>query len=515
MRIVDGTTHSISASQCWIWQAHYTLLVERRNFPATPPEPPSSLGFSKDLSTEHTSRCCSAGLCNFSRKAHVSKLFFLCVFSPSHGTGTPFLNRISPRTNFHGRSCSLIFRSRIGSLVSKKIPSLRFSPGSCPKAPASPPVLFVNEYQKPPVLPRFSSQMPPVLPRFFWAPPVLPRFPPGSPHTLRQPRKLVSPRTCARRQMRWQKKNPMPWQNHTFSGPRPFLAPYALAKKHLRGRAGFFPPTIVLAKKHLRRRASFSRVTPKAGRKKSSAGKKTPSPHIMCCCTWCKPGWNFKQYHAALHCTPSEFKAKMSGSNSFARCSAMIVAPMQVTWAARVHSYQKKSMSVNRLFFNKRKSAENHISGYPVLKEENHDKRYQFRAPVSCKWSDLAPKMLASLEWRPYNRLIRNWSCLGVGCRSPKVLDRPRSSMGLRSPKVLDCSFLYIFVMYIIETATRKSQSVVSVILADGTQKSQSVGLLISVSTEVPKCWIGHPRWDSEVPKCWIAHPYPSSPLKH
>ena len=73
--------------------------------------------------------------------------------------------------HFLGRSCSLIFRSRVGSLVSKKIPSPRFSPGSCPKAPASPPVLFVNEYQKPPVLPRFSSQMPPVLPRFFWAPP--------------------------------------------------------------------------------------------------------------------------------------------------------------------------------------------------------------------------------------------------------------------------------------------------------------------------------------------------------
>ena len=43
--------------------------------------------------------------------------------------------------NFHGRSCSLIFRSRVGSLVSKRIPSPRFSPGSCPKAPASPPVL--------------------------------------------------------------------------------------------------------------------------------------------------------------------------------------------------------------------------------------------------------------------------------------------------------------------------------------------------------------------------------------
>ena len=95
----------------------------------------------------------------------------------------------------------------------------------------------------------------------------------------------ISPRTCARRQMRWQKNTPMPWQNHTFSGPRPFLAPYALAKKHLRGRAGFFPPTIVLAKKHLRRRASFSRVTPKAGRKKSSAGEKTPSPHWSMDCS--------------------------------------------------------------------------------------------------------------------------------------------------------------------------------------------------------------------------------------
>ena len=44
-------------------------------------------------------------------------------------------------TNFHGRSCSLIFRSRVGSLVSKKIPppgsppvllSQRFSPHSTP-----------------------------------------------------------------------------------------------------------------------------------------------------------------------------------------------------------------------------------------------------------------------------------------------------------------------------------------------------------------------------------------------
>ena len=87
-------------------------------------------------------------------------------------------------TNLHGRSCSLIFRSRVGSLVSKKIPSPRFSLASCPKAPAFPPVLFANECQKPPVLPRFSSQMPPVLPRFFWAPPVLPRFPPGSPPVL-------------------------------------------------------------------------------------------------------------------------------------------------------------------------------------------------------------------------------------------------------------------------------------------------------------------------------------------
>ena len=106
-------------------------------------------------------------------------------------------------TNFHRWFCSLIFRSWVGSLVSKKIPSPRFSPGSCPKAPASPPVLYVNEYQKPPVLPRFSSQMPPVLPRFFWAPPVLPRFPPGSPHTLRQPRKLVPETTDFNRNLRW------------------------------------------------------------------------------------------------------------------------------------------------------------------------------------------------------------------------------------------------------------------------------------------------------------------------
>ena len=69
-------------------------------------------------------------------------------------------------------------------MFQRKFPPPGFSPGSCPKAPASPPVLFVNEYQKPPVLPRFSSQMPPVLPRFFRAPPVLPRFPPGSPPLL-------------------------------------------------------------------------------------------------------------------------------------------------------------------------------------------------------------------------------------------------------------------------------------------------------------------------------------------
>ena len=79
----------------------------------------------------------------------------------------------------------MIFRSRVGSLVSKKIPCPRFSPGSCPNAPASPPLLFVNEYQKPPVLPRFSSQMPPVLPPVLLgapgSPPVPPRFSPHSP----------------------------------------------------------------------------------------------------------------------------------------------------------------------------------------------------------------------------------------------------------------------------------------------------------------------------------------------
>ena len=99
------------------------------------------------------------------------------------------ISELVATTNFHGRSCSLIFRSRVGSLVSKKIPSPRFSPGSCPKAPASPPVLFVNAYQKPPVLPRFSSQMPPVLsvlPRFSpGSPPVLPRFSPHSTPTVK------------------------------------------------------------------------------------------------------------------------------------------------------------------------------------------------------------------------------------------------------------------------------------------------------------------------------------------
>ena len=73
----------------------------------------------------------------------------------------------------------------MGLLFQRKIPSPRFSFGSCPKAPASPPVLFANEYQKPPVLPRFSSQMPPVLPRFFLGAP-------GSPYTLCQPRKMSS-----------------------------------------------------------------------------------------------------------------------------------------------------------------------------------------------------------------------------------------------------------------------------------------------------------------------------------
>ena len=85
--IVDGTTHSISASQCWIWQVDDTLLVERRNFPAVPPEHPSSLGFSIDLSTELTSRCCNAGLCSFSRKAHVSKLIFSAFFPARTGQG--------------------------------------------------------------------------------------------------------------------------------------------------------------------------------------------------------------------------------------------------------------------------------------------------------------------------------------------------------------------------------------------------------------------------------------------
>ena len=96
-------------------------------------------------------------------------------------------------TNFHGRSCSLIFRSRVGSLVSKKIPSPQFSPGSCLQAPASPPVLFANEYQKPPVLPRSLPKCPPRFPpRSFGRPrfspgppPVLPRFSPHSTPTAK------------------------------------------------------------------------------------------------------------------------------------------------------------------------------------------------------------------------------------------------------------------------------------------------------------------------------------------
>ena len=96
--------------------------------------------------------------------------------------------------NFHGRSCSLIFRSRVGSLVSKKIPSPRFSPGSCPTAPASPPVLFVGEYQKAPGSPLVLFPTPGSPPLLLGAPvsppvppPVLPRF---SPHST-PPRKLV------------------------------------------------------------------------------------------------------------------------------------------------------------------------------------------------------------------------------------------------------------------------------------------------------------------------------------
>ena len=109
----------------------------------------------------------------------------------------------------------MIFRSRVGSLVSKKIPSPRFSPGSCPKAPASPPVLFVNEYQKPPVLPRFSSQMPPVLPRFFWVPPVLPRFFPHSTPTV----KISSPQVALstlETSLRFKGRMSKPWREHYF-----------------------------------------------------------------------------------------------------------------------------------------------------------------------------------------------------------------------------------------------------------------------------------------------------------
>ena len=98
--------------------------------------------------------------------------------------------QLTETTNFHGRSCSLIFRSRVGSLLSKKIPSPRFSPGCCAKAPASPPVLFVNAYHKPrvlfpnapgsaPVLPRSPPGSPPV------PPPVLPRFSPHSTPTVK------------------------------------------------------------------------------------------------------------------------------------------------------------------------------------------------------------------------------------------------------------------------------------------------------------------------------------------
>ena len=68
----------------------HTQFIERRNFPAAPPEPPSNFGFSKDLSTELTSRCCSAGFCSFSRKAHVSKLVFSASFPPRTGQRDAF-----------------------------------------------------------------------------------------------------------------------------------------------------------------------------------------------------------------------------------------------------------------------------------------------------------------------------------------------------------------------------------------------------------------------------------------
>ena len=80
--------------------------------------------------------------------------------------------------------------------------------------------------------------MPPVLPRFFWAPPVLPRgsapLPPpdspGSPHTLRQPRKLVSRECVAAKQKRENEKQGQEAKKHPCrlasqeKGPRKGLA---------------------------------------------------------------------------------------------------------------------------------------------------------------------------------------------------------------------------------------------------------------------------------------------------
>ena len=63
-----------------------------RKFACSAPRTSFKFGFSKNLSTELTSRCCSAGFCSFSRKTQVSKLIFSAFFPLARGKRTPFLN---------------------------------------------------------------------------------------------------------------------------------------------------------------------------------------------------------------------------------------------------------------------------------------------------------------------------------------------------------------------------------------------------------------------------------------
>ena len=92
----DGTTHSISASQCWIWQADDTLLIERRNFPqilpAAPPEPPSNLDCQKSVHRTHLA-VLHCWILQFFSQSPSLKINFFSAFSPLvRGKRTPFLN---------------------------------------------------------------------------------------------------------------------------------------------------------------------------------------------------------------------------------------------------------------------------------------------------------------------------------------------------------------------------------------------------------------------------------------